>query len=67
MKIALSQVLLIEAGPKDINPWIHLPVGYFRTLHDPKISWGYKVEEATSGLFGRGISWPRAKVRYVVA
>ena len=57
-----KKVLLIEAGPKDTNPWIHIPVGYFKTLHNPKISWGYKVEDDTSGLNGRGIAWPRAKV-----
>src|SRR3546814_834336 len=24
-------VLLLEAGPRDWNPWIHIPVGYFKT------------------------------------
>ena len=57
-----KKVLLIEAGPKDTNPWIHIPVGYFKTLHNPRISWGYNIEEETSGLDGRGIAWPRAKV-----
>ena len=57
-----KKVLLIEAGPKDTNPWIHIPVGYFKTLHNPKIGWGYKIEDETSGLNGRGIAWPRAKV-----
>ena len=57
-----KKVLLIEAGPKDSNPWIHIPVGYFKTLHNPKIGWGYKIEVETSGLNGRGIAWPRAKV-----
>ena len=57
-----KKVLLVEAGPKDINPWIHIPVGYFKTLHNSKINWRYNVEEETSGLNGRGIAWPRAKV-----
>ncbi len=26
-----NKVLLLEAGGKDRNPWIHIPVGYFRT------------------------------------
>ena len=56
------KVLLIEAGPKDTNPWIHIPVGYFKSLHNPRIGWGYNIEEETSGLNGRGIAWPRAKV-----
>lgn len=30
------RVLLLEAGGPDTNPWIHIPVGYFKTLHNPK-------------------------------
>ena len=26
-----NKVLLIEAGGKDTYPWIHIPVGYFKT------------------------------------
>jgi choline dehydrogenase len=26
------RVLLLEAGPRDRNPWIHIPVGYYRTM-----------------------------------
>ena len=25
------KVILLEAGGRDINPWIHIPVGYFKT------------------------------------
>ena len=28
-----NKVLLIEAGGKDNYPWIHIPVGYFKTMH----------------------------------
>ena len=28
-----NKVLLIEAGGKDTYPWIHIPVGYFKTMH----------------------------------
>jgi len=28
-------VVLLEAGGRDWNPWIHVPVGYFKTLHNP--------------------------------
>ncbi len=55
------QVLLLEAGPKDRNPWIHIPIGYYRTMEDPRINWGYTTEpEIQTG--GRRISWPRGKV-----
>ena len=30
------KVLLLEAGGKDNYPWIHIPVGYFKTMHNPK-------------------------------
>lgn len=29
------RVLLLEAGPKDTNPWIHIPVGYVKNLRNP--------------------------------
>ena len=30
-----NKVLLLEAGGKDTNPWIHIPGGYFKTMHNP--------------------------------
>lgn len=55
------RVLLLEAGGRDINPWIHVPVGYFKTLHNPKTDWCYKTDP-DPGLNGRRIDWPRGKV-----
>ncbi len=54
------KVLLLEAGGWDLNPWIHVPVGYFKTLHNPKMDWCYKTEP-DPGLNGRSIDWPRGK------
>ena len=31
-----NKILLLEAGGKDTNPWIHIPGGYFKTMHNPK-------------------------------
>ncbi|MFT4610567.1 MAG: choline dehydrogenase, partial [Cellvibrionaceae bacterium] len=31
-----KKVLLLEAGGKDTNPWIHVPIGYFKMMHNPK-------------------------------
>ena len=56
-----NQVLLIEAGNQDWNPWIHIPVGYFKTLHNPSTDWCYKTEPV-QGLNGRSLDWPRGKV-----
>ena len=39
------KVLLIEAGGKDANPWIHIPGGYFKTMHNPKTDWCFTTEE----------------------
>ncbi len=56
-----KRVLLIEAGGRDSNPWLHIPIGYFKTMHNPKFDWCYKTEP-NSGLGFRSIEWPRGKV-----
>ena len=55
------KVVLLEAGGPDSNPWIHIPVGYFRTMHNPAVDWCYKTEP-DPGLNGRSLAWPRGKV-----
>ena len=55
-----KRVLLLEAGGRDWNPWIHVPVGYFKTLHNPGTDWCYKTEP-DPGLNGRSIDWPRGR------
>ncbi|MBV8970839.1 MAG: choline dehydrogenase [Sphingomonadaceae bacterium] len=56
-----ATVLLLEAGGRDTNPMIHIPVGYAKTLKDPKVNWLYETEvDATSG--DRAHVWPRGKV-----
>jgi len=54
-------VALLEAGGRDTSPWIHIPVGYFKTIGNPKTDWCYKTEPVR-GLNGRSIPWPRGKV-----
>ncbi len=56
-----NRVVLLEAGGRDLNPWIHIPVGYFKTIHNPNVDWCYKTEP-DPGLNGRSIEWPRGKV-----
>jgi choline dehydrogenase len=55
------RVLLIEAGGSDTNPWIHIPVGYFKTMHNPATDWCY-VTEPDEGIASRRLQWPRGKV-----
>lgn len=56
-----NKVLLLEAGGPDSNPWIHVPVGYFKTMHDPELDWCYRTE-ADENVANRRIDWPRGKV-----
>lgn len=56
-----TTVALLEAGASDWNPWIHVPVGYFKTIHNPKTDWCYNTEP-DPGLNGRSLKWPRGKV-----
>jgi choline dehydrogenase len=53
-------VAVIEAGGRDASPWIHVPVGYFKTIKDPALNWMYRTE-ADKGLNGRQLNWPRGK------
>jgi choline dehydrogenase len=55
-----NSVCLIEAGPKDSSPWIHLPIGYAKTMWDPKLNWKFQTEP-DPGMNDRQIYWPRGK------
>ncbi len=55
------RVAVLEAGPPDTNPWIHIPVGYFKTMGNPATDWCY-VTQPDPGLNGRSIPWPRGRV-----
>ena len=56
-----TRVLIVEAGGRDWNPWIHVPVGYFKTMHNPATDWCY-LTEPDPGIAGRRLQWPRGKV-----
>ena len=55
-----NSVCLIEAGSKDKSPWIHLPIGYAKTMWDPKVNWKFQTEP-DPGMNHRQIYWPRGK------
>lgn len=55
------RVLLLEAGPVDSNPWIHVPGGIFKLIHNPAVDWCFRTEPDAS-VGGRSIQWPRGKV-----
>jgi choline dehydrogenase len=54
-------VLLLEAGPPDRNPWIHVPIGYGKLFAEPKVNWMYQSEPEPE-LNGRRVFTPRGKV-----
>ncbi len=55
------RVLLLEAGGRDRNFWLRLPVGYFRTIYDERFSRLFPTEPS-QGTAGRAIVWPRGRV-----
>ncbi|MDX2157149.1 MAG: GMC family oxidoreductase N-terminal domain-containing protein [Hyphomicrobiaceae bacterium] len=56
-----AEVVLLEAGPRDLHPWIHVPAGILKLLYNPLVNWNYATEpEERSG--NRAIHWPRGRV-----
>ena len=54
-------VALLEAGGRDINPWIHIPAGYYRNITNPAITSQYSSGPEPE-LGGRLVNWPRGRV-----
>ena len=55
------RVLLLEAGPSDRHPWLHVPIGYGRLFTDRRYNWCYATEPQP-GCNGREVIAPRGKV-----
>ncbi len=53
-------VLLLEAGPEDSYLWIHVPIGYGKTMFHPVYNWGFYTEPEPT-MNGRNVYWPRGK------
>ncbi len=53
-------VCLLEAGPPDWNPYLHIPAGFIKTLVDPSVNWLYETE-GSHWTAGRAIGVPRGK------
>jgi choline dehydrogenase len=56
-----NRVLLLEAGGRDTDPWIHIPAGFYRNIYNPKVAWRYETEPEPE-MHNRRIPWPRGKV-----
>ena len=53
-------VLLLEAGPADRYLWIHIPIGYAKTMFHPVYNWGYYTDPDPH-MNNRRIYWPRGR------
>ena len=53
-------VCVLEAGPSDYHPFIHIPAGFMKTLVNPKVNWLYQTEPS-EWTGGRAITQPRGK------
>ncbi|TEA79750.1 GMC family oxidoreductase [Allopusillimonas ginsengisoli] len=54
------RVLLLEAGGAPRSLWLRLPVGYFRTIYDPRFSWQFPTTPQPETA-NREIIWPRGR------
>lgn len=54
-------VLLLEAGPRDWNPFIHMPAGLSKLVNFKSLNWNY-LTEPEPGLNNRRLYWPRGRV-----
>ena len=55
-----AKVCVLEAGPPDTNPFIHIPAGFMKTVVDPTVNWMYETEPS-EWTGGRAIAQPRGK------
>ncbi|MFK7966784.1 MAG: GMC family oxidoreductase [Burkholderiaceae bacterium] len=53
-------VLVLEAGPADRYPWIHVPIGYAKTMFHPVYNWRFETEPEPE-MNGRKVYWPRGR------
>ncbi|MDX2158682.1 MAG: GMC family oxidoreductase N-terminal domain-containing protein [Hyphomicrobiaceae bacterium] len=55
-----NTVCILEAGPPDWLPWIHIPAGFIKTFYHPQVNWLYSMEPS-EWTGGRRIHAPRGK------
>ncbi|MDO4230685.1 MAG: GMC family oxidoreductase N-terminal domain-containing protein [Lautropia sp.] len=55
-----AKVCLLEAGPEDFHPMIHMPAGYVKTIHSKTLTWNFR---GRAGAFvGREFDLPQGRV-----
>lgn len=61
LSAAGHSVCILEAGPRDWNPMIHIPAGYIKNLYSKTLTWNF-VSEPGPGVGGRSFSLPQGRV-----
>jgi choline dehydrogenase len=56
-----ARVALLEAGPRDWHPMIHIPAGALHLRANPLVNWNYYAEPEP-GIGNRAVHWPRGRV-----
>ena len=56
-----ASVCLLEAGPRDLNPLIHIPAGYIKNVYSKRLTWNFEAEPS-AGTAGRRFSLPQGRV-----
>ena len=54
------RVLLLEAGPANRHPWLHIPLGYAKLFTNARYNWCYTTEPQPE-CHGRNVIAPRGK------
>lgn len=54
-------VCILEAGPKDSNPLIHIPAGYIKNIYSKTLTWNF-MSEPGPGTNNRSFSLPQGRV-----
>lgn len=55
-----NSVALVEAGPRDLHPYLHMPAGFIKMLFNPSYTWQFKTEPS-DGSNGRSIPMPQGR------
>ena len=58
---AAATVCVLEAGPRDWHPFLHIPAGYIKTLQNPGLTWQFRTEPS-AGTAGRTIATTQGRV-----
>jgi choline dehydrogenase len=54
------KVLLLEAGAASRDPWLKIPIGYFKTVGHPEHDWSFQTDPEPE-MADRRLPWPRGK------